>query len=162
MTIISCISTVHIIFIACFIPLTDQKKKSKNWLVAKVWVFIAQLVVVGSGGWWLAFVECASVKCRRNICSCINTTFLDLYQPLHAVIDFTIRLRILVTMFRISRLFPFWNSHFKGSKIFIVTIDVKPLLSRTITQQIRITFSEEHLNVFSLPTKSWVHPTKTW
>ena len=50
MTIISCISTVHIIFIACFIPLTDQKKKSKNWLVAKVWVFIAHLVVVGSGG----------------------------------------------------------------------------------------------------------------
>ena len=125
-------------------------------------VFIAQLVehcsnfVEGSGGWWLAFIKCASVKCRRYICSCINTTFLDLHQPLHVVIDFIIRLRILVTMFRISRLFPFWNSHFKGSKIFIVTIDVKPLLSRTITQQIRINFSEEHLNVFSLPTKSCV------
>ena len=142
---------------------------SINWPAPNIWVFIAQLVehcsnfVEGSGGWWLAFIKCASVKCRRNICSCINTTFLDLHhQPLHAVIDFTIRLRILGTMFRISRLFPFWNSHFKGSKIFIVTIDVKPLLSRTITQQIRINFSEEDLNVFSLPTKSCVHPIKTW
>ena len=107
-------------------------------------------------------MKCASVKCRRNIYSCINTTFLDLHQPLPAVIDFIIRLRILVTMFRISLLFPFWNSHFIFSKIFIVTIDVKPLLSRTITQQIRINFSEEHLNVFSLPTKSCVPPIKTW
>ena len=87
-------------------------KKEKNWLAAKVWVFIAQLVehcsnlVEGSGGWWLVFVECASVKCHRNISSCINTTFLDFLQPLHALIDFNLRLRILVTMFRISRLCP--------------------------------------------------------
>ena len=113
-----------------------KKKKSKNWLTAKVWVFIAQLAkhcsnfVEGSGGWWLAFVESASVKCRRNICSCINTTFLDFNQPLHAVIDLTIRLRILVTMFRISRPFPFCNFYFKGLKIFIVTLDVKPLLRK--------------------------------
>ena len=29
--------------------------------------------------------------------------FLEFHQPLHAVIDFTLRRRILVTMFRISR-----------------------------------------------------------
>ena len=61
---------------------------------------------------------------------CINTTFLDFHQPHHAVIDFTIRLRILVPMFRLSRLFPFRNSHFKGLKIFIITLDVKPLLRK--------------------------------
>ena len=75
-------------------------------------------------------MKCPSVKCRRNICSCINTTFLDFNQPLHAVIDLTRRLRILVTMFRISRPFPFCNFYFKGLKIFIVTLDVKPLLRK--------------------------------
>ena len=53
----------------------------KQELAADVWVFIAQLVehcsnfAEGSGGWWLAFVECASVKCCWNISSCIKTTF---------------------------------------------------------------------------------------
>ena len=140
-------------------------KKEKNWLAAKVWVFIAQLVehcsnlVEGSGGWWLVFVECASVKCRRNISSCINTTFLDFLQPLHAVIDFNLRLRILVTMFRISRLCPSVISILKVWKSLSLHLMWSPFCEK---QAHNSTDRDQFLrkipqNVFSLPTKSCVH-----
>ena len=140
-------------------------KKKKNGPAAKVWVFIAQLVehcsnlVEGSGGWWLVFVECASVKCHRNISSCINTTFLDFLQPLHAVIDFNLRLRILVTMFRINRLCPPVISILKVWKSLSLRLMWSPLSEK---QAHNSTDRDQFLrkipqNVFSLPTKSCVH-----
>ena len=99
--------------------------------------------VEGSGGWWLAFVECASVKCRWNISSCINTTFLDFHQPLLAVIDFNLRLRILFTMFRISRLCP-----------SVISIDRYTWKKQDHNSTDRDQFHRKRLqNVFSLPTK---------
>ena len=88
---------------------------------------------------------CASLKCRWNIFSCIKTTFLDSNQPLHTVIDFSVRLRILVTRFRISRLCPlsFENlyRHTWGEAIFDK--------SRPMTQQIRMNFPEKDFKINS-------------
>ena len=132
-----------------FHSLHELKKNSKNWLAANAWVIIAQLVehcsnfVKVSGG--CAFVECASVKCRWNISSCIKTTFLDSNQPLHTVIDFSVRLRILVTRFRVSRICPlsFENlyRHTWGEAIFDK--------SRPMTQQIRMNFPEKDFKINS-------------
>ena len=146
-------------------PSRIKKKEIKNWLAADVWVFIAQLVehcrnlVDGSGGWWLVFVECTSVKCRRNISSCINTTFVGLLQPLHAVIDFNLRLRILVTMFRISRLCPSVISILKVWKYLSLHLMWSPFCEK---QPHNSTDRDQFLwkilqNVLSLPTKSCVH-----
>ena len=129
--------TSYLVLIQFTLSSFHVSNKSKNWLAANVWVIIAQLVkhcsnfVKVSGGH--AFVECPSVKCRWNISSCLKTTFLDSNQPLHAVIDFNLRLRILVTRFRISRLcalsFENLYRHTWGEAIFDK--------SRPMTQQIK-------------------------
>ena len=57
-----------------------------------------------------------------------SDNFLEFHQLLHAVIDLTLRWRILVTTFRISRLCPSVIFIFsKDLKIFIVTLNVRPL-----------------------------------
>ena len=116
-------------------------------------------------GFWRMMARFRGMRLREMLLKYLflrEDYFLEFHQPLHAVIDLTLRWRILVTMFRISRLCP--------SVVFILKVWKSLSLhlmwghfekSRTITQQIGINFPEKDY-LFSPSSKSRAHPITTW
>ena len=84
--------------------------------------------------------------------------FLEFHQLLHAVIDLTLRWRILVTMFRISRLCPSVISILKVWKSLSLHLMWGHFdKSRTITQQIGINFPEKDFKIYSHRQANHLH-----